>query len=293
MRNDINSLNDALEAVSVLRTAKNLFFFLSMLSLLVLGTIFVFSRIGMIEYPWAAIGCTDKVPAAAEPAESEVAVPALAATVNAPEMPVPAAEPQQTPQAPAAAADAQQAAPVTAAATEQVKEPAQEPAAATDTAPVEEQIAEQPSFDEQVQLEPASWKLNWKDASSLIRLCNAVAVLSLALYCFTLLIGMKLTIVARLSGVYSITSAMFLSMFAAVLFMPWQAAFPGVGLAGAMYIPYEFACATMNFDNLSKVEATLFYARYLGLWMIVIISLVMAQGRSMRWVSKCLNTDKD
>ncbi len=274
MRNDINGMSDILETVSVLRTAKNLFFFLSMAALVVLGTIFVFSRTGMIEYPWVSADvCGDKSqPAAVEPAEpqADVVVPALAATIS--ETPAEEAKPEVIEDKPAEVAiDTNQ---------DQQQE-------------IAEPVTEQSPDTEKAEVKTAKWKLSWKDASSLIRLCNAVIVLLLTMYCFTLLICLKITLVARLGGAYYITSAMFLSLFAAVLFMPWQAAFPGVGLAGAMYVPYEFACATMNYENLSKFDAVMFYARYAGLSVIVIFSLIMAQGRSMCWAAKCDANEKD
>ncbi len=282
MRNDINGMSDVLETVSVLRTAKNLFFFLSILSLLVLGTIFVFSRIGMIEYPWAAKGvCVDKVQSTpAEPVEpvdeAEVVVPALAATVAATPAESPEVKPDDAPQS--IADQAQEAAAAVVAQTDQKQE-------------IAEPLTEQTPDIENARMKTAGWKLGWKDASSLIKLCNAVVALSLTMYCFTLLIGLKITLIARLGGAYYVTSAMFLSMFAAVIFMPWQAAFPGVGLAGAMYMPYEFACATMNYDNLNKCGVGMFYGRFIGLWTIVTLSLVMAQGRSMCWVTRCNETN--
>lgn len=296
MSRDITGMSDTLETVSVLRSAKNLFFAVSLICLLGLGTIFVFSRIGMINCPWDASIDNDTASCSAiDMPDKDIEVPALSAVVGNESQ---VAEPEVSDDvAEKVEADIQaepeviQGQVAEAVASTIDAEPVVEPQAeVTQEQPVTEQGE---MSDAELKITPAKWKLSWRAASSLIRLCNTVLVFSLTLYCFTLLICVKLTLVGRLGAAYYITSAMFLSMFAAVFFMPWQAAFPGVGLAGAMYLPYELACATINFSELSKLGVLMFYVRYGGLWLVVLLSLIMAQGRSMCWAAKCMSNASD
>jgi hypothetical protein len=75
-------------------------------------------------------------------------------------------------------------------------------------------------------------------------------------------------------------------LFAAVVFMPWQAAFPNVGLTGAMFTPYELACAEIGYQHLSRFCKLVFYVRYAGLWGLVVFALIMAQTRSICWAAR-------
>lgn len=273
MRNDITGLNDILETISVLRSAKNFLFMVSLLAMIVLGCIFVFSRVGIIEYPWnepPAVSSNDESCGAQQPSDGSE-IPSLAAVVE-----------QQTQEI---AQEALPQAADTAQADDAENLPAQD-------APQAQQSGEQDMSEQApIEINAKKWKLEWKAAAVLIRLCNTVLVFSLTLYCFTLLVGVKITLVGRMSGVCYAVSGMFLSMAAAVFFMPWQAAFPGVGIAGAMYMPYELACAAAGFANFSSFDVMMFYARYAGLWLLVMVLLLMAQGRSMCWIAKCLDQD--
>jgi hypothetical protein len=293
MNRDITGASDILETVSVLKSAKNLFFAVSLVCLALLAAIFVLSRLGMVNYPWQETYDND-VSCKASSCEKDVELPALAAVV--------AAEGQEQTQSEEAAQDTEALKDTDdesedAAVDDEVKEDSQvlvdqdiivqqaEDAVATvdnDPEEQEQQAAAEPGVGD-------SWQLSWRAASGLIKLCNTVLVFSLTLYSLTLLICVKITLVGRLGAAYYITSGMFFSMFAAVLFMPWQAAFPGVGLSGAMYLPYELACATMNYEKLSGTCAAMFYLRYAGLWAIVLLALIMAQGRSMLWAAKITN----
>ncbi|MFI4910552.1 MAG: hypothetical protein ACIAQZ_02665 [Sedimentisphaeraceae bacterium JB056] len=299
MKTDITGMSDMLETVSVLRSAKNLFFTVSLMALLVLGAIFVLSRMDRVNYPWEDsidknVACSDE---AVEELEQQSQMPALAAVVG--EQAAEKTEDiEQTP-----ATDAveelvevstqpevieQQAAEAVASTIEEALSVSEAAVEETDVQDAEKDITEQQGdiYEMEKEAEAVKWQMSWRTASSLIRLCNAALVFSLTLYCFSLLICLKLTLVGRLGAAYYITSGMFLSMFAAVIFMPWQAAFPGVGLAGAMYMPYELACATINYEKLTKIGAAMFYARYAGLWLVVLLALIMAQGRSMCWAAR-------
>ena len=272
MRNDIRGMSDMLETAMVLRSAKNLFFTATFLSLLVLGAIFAFSRFGIISFPWdyspENVACSKQRASS----KSDCPLPSLAATLDT----------EQTAAAEDIRLQAEQAV-----ATIELTEPvvdadilAEEPS---------EAIAED-DFIETVQ--PARWQLSWFVASALIRLANAVVVISLTLYSLTLLICLKVTLVGRLGAAYSITSAMLYALFAAVVFMPWQAAFPMFGLTGAIFTPYELACATIGYEHLSRFCKLVFYIRYAGLWILVVVAVVVAQFRSIYWASKIgANTD--
>jgi hypothetical protein len=128
--------------------------------------------------------------------------------------------------------------------------------------------------------------LKFKHVAWLIRFVNFVVVPAAVLYCLTILFTLKVSLLGRLGGINHICRAFFLSLVMVVLLLPWQLVFGGV-VAGAMYTPGELlsACA----GNTGGIfEATLYYLRFTGYWVLVMLLLVLSQLRSSRWTKATL-----
>jgi hypothetical protein len=119
-----------------------------------------------------------------------------------------------------------------------------------------------------------------------IRIVNAILLLAGVLYCLTILMALKVSLVGRLGGINHITRAFFLSMIMIVLLLPWQKAFCCVFI-GAMYTPCELAkwCST---EATEMSDIILRYARFTGYWLLIFLLLIFAQVRTGRWTKTIL-----
>ncbi len=117
--------------------------------------------------------------------------------------------------------------------------------------------------------------------SWLIRVVNAVLILTATLYCLSMLFSLKVSMLGRLGGINHISRAFFLSLLMLVLLLPWQRIFGGM-VPGAIYTPDELmkwssAEATDIFDTV------IYYLRFSGYWLLVFLLLILSQIRSIRW----------
>jgi len=120
----------------------------------------------------------------------------------------------------------------------------------------------------------------------IVRFCNFVLIVAAALYCLTMLFGLKISLVGRLGGINHICRAFFLSLVIFVLLLPWQSCFGSI-IVGVMYTPDELmrSCATKA-DSISRIA--LHYLRFSGYWLIVFLLLILSQLRSFRWTKTIL-----
>jgi len=122
--------------------------------------------------------------------------------------------------------------------------------------------------------------------SWIVKLVNAILILSASVYFLTVLFSLKVSIVGKLGGINHISRAFFLSLFMFVLLLPWQRVFGGV-VVGAIYTPSELAeaCAAERTDVFDKV---LFYLRFSGYWLLIFLLLILSQLRTCRWTRAIL-----
>ncbi len=128
---------------------------------------------------------------------------------------------------------------------------------------------------------PKLWlKPKVKHVKALVRFLDVVLIPASILYCLTMLFAMKVSLIGRLGGINHIARAFFLSLLFVVLLMPWQVLFAPV-FAGALFTPNELinACAAEK-NTLASVA---FYLRFPGYWLLVLLLLLAAQFRSIRW----------
>jgi len=157
---------------------------------------------------------------------------------------------------------------------EAAKQVAAEPAPPAPAAPQEQK----PIF----QFKPTINHLIW-----LIQFCNFVLIPTAALYCLTLMFGLKVSLLGRLGGINHITRAFFLSLLTLVLILPWQRFFGGV-IAGAMYMPDELISRCSSAKAGKLIDTIFFYLRFSGYWLLVVLLLILSFIRSMRWAKAML-----
>lgn len=128
--------------------------------------------------------------------------------------------------------------------------------------------------------------ITFKHLAMVIRIVNAVLVLTGTLYCLTTLFALKISLVGRLGGINHICRAFFLSLIMLVLLLPWQRVFGGVVL-GAIYTPCELMewCSAESSDIFCIV---LRYLRFTGYWLVILLLLIFSQLRSGRWTKTIL-----
>lgn len=119
----------------------------------------------------------------------------------------------------------------------------------------------------------------------LIRFLNAVLILTATLYCLTMLLALKISLVGRLGGINHICRAFFISLVMLVLLLPWQSAF-GCVVKGAMYTPCELKACSAETSSIFGI--ILYYLRFTGYWLLIMLLLILSHVRSCRWTKAIL-----
>ena len=146
------------------------------------------------------------------------------------------------------------------------------------------QVGAEPNKPAPVEL-TLSLRLKAKHIAAIVRFLDFILIPCSILYCLTILFAMKVSLIGRLGGINHIARAFFLSLVFIVLLLPWQLLFSPV-FAGAMFTPSELivACQAQK-TTLAHVS---FYLRFVGYWLLVLLLLLAAQMRSMRWAKATL-----
>ncbi|MHC4334065.1 MAG: hypothetical protein ACYSUP_08720 [Planctomycetota bacterium] len=126
-------------------------------------------------------------------------------------------------------------------------------------------------------------------ARPLIRFFDFVLILAAILYCLAMLFCLKISLLGRLGGINHISRAFFLSLLFVVLLLPWQKFF-GSAVKGVIYTPDELV-RWLNWyrDPASGVLGmVLYYLRFTGYWLVVMLIGILSQIRSGRWAKATL-----
>lgn len=178
---------------------------------------------------------------------------------------------------------------------EKVGESAKQPAgpkdkieeAAKKVAAEAKQPSEAAPQEPQKQRPSAVFEIKFKHVAGLIRVVNFVLILTVTLYCLTLLFSLKISLVGRLGGINHISRAFFLSLVVLVVLLPWQLFFSPV-VAGAMYTPSELSNACIAVKGGDMLDVVSHYLRFSGYWLVVLLLLILSQTRSSRWARAIL-----
>ena len=114
-----------------------------------------------------------------------------------------------------------------------------------------------------------------------VRFVNAVLILTATLYCLTILLALKVSLIGRLGGINHICRAFFISLVMLVLLLPWQSVF-GCVVTGAMYTPCELA-KWYSAETSGIFSIILYYLRFTGYWLLIMLLLILSHVRSCGW----------
>ena len=164
----------------------------------------------------------------------------------------------------------------------EVTDPMVEP---TDNAqPASEQAAEKPDFP---QVALSLFRISAPFAAGLVAVCNFIIIVSVILYCLSLLMCLKISLAGRLGGINHITRAFFISLFLLVIITPWQVVLPKV-LIGTTWLPGELLCGGWDKADGSIFWKVMFYLRFCGLPFVAVWFLLWTQIRSGKWTRATL-----
>ncbi len=287
--NNLLDTTDCLEAVGVFKGWKNLLFVIIIICLLLVQICFWLVDTGWISVPsdakMAIAGETPitvlSVMAKVEPEikqDMNNAVKKMVPETNLPAAPSQPAAPDKAavPEVPADSNQPSESSkPVMLAAVEPA-EPDQS----------EESAPEPPQSSDVQESDGSLFGITFGHLVCVMRFVNAVLILAAALYCLTLIFSLKVSMLGRLGGINHITRAFFLSLLALVLLLPWQKVFDLVAI-GAMFTSDElvkwFSAKTDDMFNIA-----LYYLRFCGYWLLVLLLFILAQIRSSRWAAAIL-----
>jgi len=129
--------------------------------------------------------------------------------------------------------------------------------------------------------------INTDQLAWMIKFLNLILVLSAVLYCLSILIVLKISMVGRFGGINHICRALFLATTLLVLIIPWQVIFKDI-IVGIVYTPTELANSCSETENASTITHILFYLRYCAYWLVGLLILINSQIRSGKWTNAIL-----
>jgi hypothetical protein len=288
---------DCLEAVGVFKGWKNFLFVIVILSLLLLQASFLLVDMGCIEIEQQAVGGEPAVISevtAPDQGQMEVIEEDVQEAVELVEEPaVEPDEPVEAVESDEVAEPEQAVEPEDTAVPEEVTEPEEEAEPQEGVDPNEEAEPNEPAEDvakavghnlqRAIAWPPTEFLsgITFEYLSWVIRVVNAVLILTATLYCLSMLFSLKVSMLGRLGGINHISRAFFLSLLMLILLLPWQRIFGGM-VPGAIYTPEELLewYSAEAGDMLDKV---IYYLRFSGYWLLVFLLLILSQIRSIRW----------
>jgi len=147
-------------------------------------------------------------------------------------------------------------------------------------------VAAEQSEPAEAEMENSLFGITFKHLAMVIRVVNAILILTGLLYCLTILLSLKISLVGRLGGMNHISRAFFLSLVMLILLLPWQRIFAGMVL-GAIYTPCELV-KWSSAETGSIFDIILYYLRFSGYWLLILLLLIFSQLRSGRWTKSIL-----
>ena len=92
--------------------------------------------------------------------------------------------------------------------------------------------------------------------------------------------GLMVSLVGRLGGLNHVSRAFILALIAVALLIPWQVL--GLSVFGVTWTPNELLqwlpARSANLGN-----TIIFYLRFTGYWLLIVLLLILAQIRASRW----------
>ncbi|MCX5646382.1 MAG: hypothetical protein NTZ17_17130 [Phycisphaerae bacterium] len=119
-----------------------------------------------------------------------------------------------------------------------------------------------------------------------IELVNGVLVVAAALLTASIFFSLMVSLVGRLGGLNHISRAFVLSLIAVALLIPWQVL--GLNVLGVTWTPDELA-RWLSAKDANIGNTVIFYLRFTGYWLAVVLLLLLSQARTTRWSKSILH----
>ena len=246
---------DCLETVGVFKSAKNFFFILAIISLIATQAIFWLGRFNVINWDTKSLSVVANEEATPLDANAlEEAKPEQVKTESK--------EPQKSPS---------------------IDEDAQDAIASIDK---DVAVSDKSDMDDLTPKPVPSKvlrKIDWAYLRVLINVANSIVVFSVVSYVLILVFSLKVSLVGKLGGLSHISSAFLISLFAALVILPWQLSFPGIHLFGTIFTTQELHKWLSKFSDGGTVVRILCYVRFVFTFVLAVWLLIWAQLRSRRW----------
>jgi hypothetical protein len=246
---DLVDTTDCLEAVGVFRCWKNLFFVVLLVGLLLLGLCFWIMDLGLVK--------PDSTPADEQPMTEQTADEQIVI----------------------GSSDTGQVAPVVEQEVDEVKQQVDEAAAKVAGDANAPAGATEAKVKKPLKL---PFKLRQVHVMWSIRALDAIIIMAAILYCLTILFTLKISLLGRLGGINHISRAFFWSLILLALIVPWQVAL-GWGLFGVTFEPSELLRRISEYESTTVFVKGLYWFRYVVVWAIALLCLLLAQIRTARW----------
>jgi len=131
-------------------------------------------------------------------------------------------------------------------------------------------------------------KFNFGHLARTIDVVDGILIVTAALYCMAMFFSLMVSLIGRLGGINHISRAFFLSLIMLVLVVPWQRLLES-SVIGVVYTPNDLVTwFTAQSESDSIVQTVLYYLRFTGYWMVVMLLVIMSQTRSARWTKSIL-----
>lgn len=272
--NKMVETTDCLETVSVFKAGKNFFFVVTMIALLCAQAVFWLGDFGLIS--WQSGGEPESVGVKSVQSNDLASMAEVGLKLV-----------QEPAEDDSIIEDAKKAVKEVVIAAEDTKNQVEETgdkAVLTDNGAREQiNVVEDGSSAEKAYVHEFTWKADWDYVRPVLRLINSVMIFSVTFYCLILLFSLKVSLMGRLGGMAHISMAFLISIFAALFILPWQLAFPGVLLAGAIYTPTELAEWITKVSDNGILTSICYYLRFELSFFLSFILLSWAQLRSRKW----------
>ena len=132
---------------------------------------------------------------------------------------------------------------------------------------------------------PSPWlfgvDVKFEHLISIMRITSIVLIFTSLLYALIMYFGLGISFKGGLGALGHICGALYMALIIFVLLLPWQNFFGPIAM-GATFSPQELVkwCTT---DMSSTLGTVIFYLRFSGYWTLVLLLLLLAQMRSLRW----------
>jgi hypothetical protein len=127
--------------------------------------------------------------------------------------------------------------------------------------------------------------LDFDRTARAVELLNGVLVVCAVLLAASLFFALMVSLVGRLGGLNHISRAFILSLIAVALLIPWQVL--GLSVFGVTWTPDELT-RWLPAKNADIWNTVIFYLRFTGYWLAIVLLLLLSQARTTRWSKSIL-----